>query len=90
MHQKKCISIVPIKASTLHIWTKPHPNDVISSDALPVLYRSRMERLQEALEGDAEDQDALELVRSLIERIDLHPLEGSGFEIEVVGATSRR
>ena len=31
------------------------------------------------------DQDALELVRSLIERIELHPMEGGGFEIEVAG-----
>ena len=53
--------------------------------ALPDLYRSRMGLLQEALEGDADDHGALEAIRSLIERIELHPLEGHGFEIEVVG-----
>ncbi len=51
--------------------------------ALPDLYRSRMEHLQEALEGDADDRNALELVRGLIERIELHPLAGGGFEVEV-------
>ena len=44
-----------------------------------------MERLQEALEGDAEDNGALKVARPLIERIELHPLDGSGFEIEVMG-----
>ena len=41
-----------------------------------------MERLHEALEGDAKDHGVLEAARSLIE---LHPLERGGFEIELVG-----
>ena len=53
--------------------------------ALPDIYRAKMERLHEALEAGVEDHGALEAVRSLIERIELHPLEGRGFEIDLVG-----
>ena len=44
-----------------------------------------MERLHEVMEAGAEDHGALELVRALIEWIELHPLDGGGFKVEVVG-----
>ena len=55
-----------------------HPN-------LPEVYRAKMAQLQEALEVGPENQSALEAVRSLIERIVLHPLPEQGFEIEIFG-----
>jgi hypothetical protein len=53
---------------------------------LAEVYRQKVERLGAALEGP-DATEALEVVRSLIERVVLHPAPGGqrGFEIELVG-----
>jgi len=55
-----------------------HPN-------LAEVYRQRVASLHEALRADPEGREALEIVRTLIERIEVHPTAGGGMEIEVVG-----
>ena len=45
-----------------------HPN-------LPALYRRKVEQLEQVLEGP-DKSEAMELIRSMIERVDLHPREG--------------
>ena len=45
-----------------------HPN-------LPALYRRKVQQLEEVLEGP-DRAEAMELIRSMIERVDLHPREG--------------
>jgi len=55
-----------------------HPN-------LAEVYRERVASLHEALRADPEGREALEIVRTLIERIEVHPMTGGGMEIEVVG-----
>ena len=54
-----------------------HPN-------LAELYRRKVERLQETLQDPEIRQEALEILRSLIEAITITPFE-EGFEIELVG-----
>ena len=49
------------------------------------LHRTRVASLQEALRADPEGREALEIVRTLIERIEVHPMTDGGMEIEVVG-----
>jgi len=53
------------------------------------VYRQKVESLWAALEGP-DATEALEVVRSLIERVVLHPAPGGqrGFEIELVGEIS--
>ena len=54
-----------------------HPN-------LAVLYRRQVERLQEALSDLSIRDEAVKLLRGLVERVALSPA-GRGFEIEIVG-----
>jgi site-specific DNA recombinase len=54
-----------------------HPN-------LAEIYRRKVEALHEALADPHSGAEALEILRSLIERVVLHPSD-SGFEIELVG-----
>jgi hypothetical protein len=54
-----------------------HPN-------LAQLYRERVADLHHALADPEHHAEALELIRSLIARVELHPAEG-GFRIELVG-----
>jgi site-specific DNA recombinase len=57
-----------------------HPN-------LAEIYRERVADLQEALRRDPNGPEALEVVRGLIERVDLHPAPtGPGLEAEISGA----
>ncbi|PPQ32965.1 serine recombinase [Rhodopila globiformis] len=57
-----------------------HPN-------LAEVYRERVADLQEALRRDPNGPEALEVVRGLIERVDLHPAQnGRGLEVEISGA----
>ena len=55
-----------------------HPN-------LAAVYRGHVASLHEALHADPEGREALDIVRTLIERIEVHPAPGGGMEIEVVG-----
>jgi site-specific DNA recombinase len=54
-----------------------HPN-------LAPLYRERVAKLHAALANPESRTEALELVRSLIDRVELRPAEG-GFHVELVG-----
>ncbi|MCH8055957.1 MAG: hypothetical protein IH857_07390, partial [Deltaproteobacteria bacterium] len=54
-----------------------HPN-------LAELYRRQVERLHEALADSSIREEALEILRSLVEAVILRPLD-SGFEVELVG-----
>jgi len=55
------------------------------------VYRRKVESLGVALEGP-DATEALEIVRSLIERVVLHPAPGGqrGFEIELIGEIGAR
>ena len=55
-----------------------HPN-------LPALYRRKVEQLEQVLEGP-DKAEAMELIRSMIERVDLHPREsGTGLDAVLHG-----
>jgi site-specific DNA recombinase len=58
-----------------------HPN-------LAELYRQKVAGLQQALADPAMKSEALEILRGLIERVVLRPVNG-GFEVELVGAIAR-
>ena len=51
---------------------------------LAVLYRRKVAELHTALANPELQTEALELIRGLIERVELHPAE-EGFRIELVG-----
>jgi len=54
-----------------------HPN-------LALLYRKKVERLHEALNQPEIRDEAIEVLRSLLERVVIAPVEG-GFDIEIIG-----
>jgi site-specific DNA recombinase len=56
-----------------------HPN-------LAEVYRQKVAGLQEALDKPETQTEALEILRGLVERVVLHPVEGGGLEIELIGA----
>lgn len=58
-----------------------HPN-------LAEVYRSKVEKLHEALAESEAHDEALDLLRGLVERIDMNPVEG-GFEIALTGDIAR-
>jgi DNA invertase Pin-like site-specific DNA recombinase len=58
-----------------------HPN-------LAEVYRSKVENLHEALAEPKAHDEALNLLRGLVERIDMNPVEG-GFEIALTGDIAR-
>ena len=55
-----------------------HPN-------LSEIYRAKVADLHLALADPATRTEAIEIIRALIERVELHPMKGGGFEIELVG-----
>jgi hypothetical protein len=55
-----------------------HPN-------LAELYRRKVAELAQALEEPASRDEAIGLLRGLVERVELHPTD-DGFDIEVTGA----
>nr|WP_237051384.1 recombinase family protein [Magnetospirillum sp. ME-1] len=55
-----------------------HPN-------LAEVYHTRVTSLHDALADPASSTEAIEIIRSLIERIEVRPTEGKGFEIELIG-----
>ncbi|MFB6261335.1 MAG: recombinase zinc beta ribbon domain-containing protein [Thiohalorhabdaceae bacterium] len=60
-----------------------HPN-------LSSLYRERVAQLHDALQDPDEGQHALEVLRGLIERVEISPdASGEGLEIELVGAIAQ-
>jgi hypothetical protein len=60
---------------------RSHPN-------LAGIYRSEVENLHEALAEPGARDEALDLLRSRVERADMNPVQG-GFEIELTGAIAR-
>ena len=58
-----------------------HPN-------LAEIYRRKVEALHEALAEPQTRDEALGILRGLVERIEVHPIEG-GFEIELIGEIAR-
>ncbi len=69
---EKEVAAAPTSAPRLH------PN-------LAEVYRKKVENLQEALRDPATHSEALEILRSLVERVIVRPAE-NGFTIELVGA----
>ena len=55
-----------------------HPN-------LAEIYQARVTSLHDALADPASSTEAIEIIRSLIERIEVRPTDGKGFEIELIG-----
>jgi len=62
----------------------PAPPPVRLHPNLAVLYRQKVAELHTALANPELQTEALELIRGLIERVELHPAE-EGFRIELVG-----
>ncbi len=58
-----------------------HPN-------LAEIYRRKVEALHEALAEPQTRDEALGILRGLVERFEVHPIEG-GFEIELIGEIAR-
>jgi site-specific DNA recombinase len=60
-----------------------HPN-------LPDLYRRKVARLQQVLEDEATRPQAVEIIRSLLDRIEVHPGQPLGrCEVMIVGALAQ-
>jgi site-specific DNA recombinase len=60
-----------------------HPN-------LPEIYRRKVAKLQEVLEDEATRPQAVEIIRSLIDRIEVHPRQERGrCDVVVVGALAQ-
>jgi hypothetical protein len=60
-----------------------HPN-------LPDLYRRKVARLQRLLDDEAMRPQAVEIIRSLIDRIEVHPGQERGHcEVVIVGALAQ-
>ena len=69
-------------------WRPPRPSPVRLHPNLAQVYRRKVERLHEALADPALRDEALGLLRGLIERVVLHPA-ADGQEIEIVGEIVR-
>ena len=63
----------------------PPPLPVRMHPNLAEVYRQHVASLHDALRADPEGREALDIVRTLIERIEVHPAPDGGMEIEVVG-----
>ena len=67
----------------------PAPSPVRLHPNLAQVYRRKVERLHEALADPALRDEALGLLRGLIERVVLHPAGEDGQEVEIVGEIVR-
>ena len=67
----------------------PEPTPVRIHPNLAELYRKKVEKLHEALMSADTRASALELLRSLVEKIVVHPMESGGFEIELIGEIAK-
>jgi site-specific DNA recombinase len=77
------------RAGLEEILRRPAPSPVRLHPQLAESYRRRVATLATLL-NDAEGRtEALEIIRSLIERVAVTPLEGGGFEIEIEGELAR-
>jgi hypothetical protein len=63
----------------------PAPSPVRLHPNLGEVYRRKVEELDAALRDPLIHDEALEIVRGLIDRLIIHPIGGSGFEVELVG-----
>ena len=58
---------------------------ILSHPNLPAIYRRKVEQLEQVLDGP-DKAEAMELIRSMIERVDLHPAEaGTGLDAVLHG-----
>jgi len=64
---------------------QPPPSPVRLHPWLAEAYRHRVAALAKHLESEDGRTEALEIVRSLIERVAVKPAEGGGIQIEIVG-----
>ncbi len=64
---------------------RPPPSPVRLHPHLAEAYRHRVAELAKHIESEDGRAEALEIVRSLIERVAVQPAEGGGLEIEIVG-----
>jgi site-specific DNA recombinase len=67
----------------------PAPSPVRLHPNLGEVYRRKVEELGAALRDPLIHDEALEIVRGLIDRLVVRPVEGAGFEIELVGDIAR-
>ena len=67
----------------------PEPTPVRFHPNLSEVYRRRVEKLHEAFKNEETRTSALELIRSLVEKIVVHPKEGGASEIELVGEIAK-
>jgi site-specific DNA recombinase len=63
----------------------PAPSPIRLHPNLAELYRRKVAALHEALRDPNTQAEALEIMRSLIEQVIVHPREAGGFEVELVG-----
>ena len=82
--QRKLDELEARKAAIEKMLSDPPPPVRLHTN-LAELYRQKVARLREALSDPTTRDEALEIIRSLIERVVLHPID-NGFEIELVGA----
>jgi site-specific DNA recombinase len=64
---------------------KPPPSPIRLHPQLADAYRHRVANLARHLNSQDDRTEALDIVRSLIERVAVKPAEGSAIEIEIVG-----
>ena len=65
--ERDALLAIPEQSAEEELVILAHPN-------LPALYRRKVQQLEQVLEGPDRDE-AMELIRSMIERVDLHPRE---------------
>ena len=67
----------------------PEPTPIRIHPNLVELNRRKVEKQHEALKSADTRVSALELLRSLVEKIVVHPRENGGFEIELIGEIAK-
>ena len=67
----------------------PKPSKIRLHPNLGEVYRRKVEELHAALRDPLIHDEALEIVRGLMERLIIHPAEGGGFQVELIGDIAR-
>ncbi|WP_188517771.1 recombinase family protein [Alsobacter metallidurans] len=73
------------KADIARQLAAPAPNPVRLHPNLAEVYRLKVASLHEALHREETRAEAFDILRSLIENVVIHPREGGGVEIELIG-----
>jgi site-specific DNA recombinase len=82
--QRRLEELESRKAELKDRLTRPAPPPIRLHPNLAELYRAKVAELRAALADPELRTEALELIRSLIDRVELHPVE-DGFRVELVG-----